>query len=31
MTMRLDVYDFHGKELSLQLHNDGSSGSLESS
>ncbi|KAL6627638.1 hypothetical protein ACP70R_031364 [Stipagrostis hirtigluma subsp. patula] len=28
---KLDVSDFHGKELSLKLHNDGNLGSLESS
>lgn len=28
---QLDVSDFHGKELSLKLHNDGNLGSLESS
>ena len=29
--MQLDVSDFHGKELSLQLHKDGNFGNLESS
>jgi len=28
---QLDVSDFHGKELSLQLHKDGNLGNLESS